>query len=428
MSKVLFQVSLKFMPIHDILQWIDMNRISCVVNIELEQENEIVLYMEGGKIIFASSQRKGLRFGEHLVAAGALTEMDLVQAMSESRAAGLSITRYLVDNSLVTAFDLIKIFSQQLEKILLEIFASSSGSVTVNEDLPETLLNGPIHLDTGRTVFDAVRVFDERNRDTVQRNDAIEALNKRLYDEEFQLPVLPSILMQLISLMEDESTTFQDMAKLIMTDQVLISRILKIANSPLYGGTGQVDSIHFAIVKLGMREIMNIITGIKLNAMQYGDLPQERLQEILDDALRTAFVANGLARHCRLDPEEAFLGGLLLDLGKTVILSVAKDFDVEQEILDDLLTTRHAELGALIAKKWNYPESIQSLIRYHHNKNFGGMVNKTHALIQLADQVVFAGGENGVDTGLLDALSLSSETVAEVYQAASESFNQVKSL
>jgi putative nucleotidyltransferase with HDIG domain len=144
--------------------------------------------------------------------------------------------------------------------------------------------------------------------------------------------------------------------------------------------------------------------------------------------LRTAFVANGLARHCRLDPEEAFLGGLLLDLGKTVILSVAKDFDVEQEILDDLLTTRHAELGALIAKKWNYPESIQSLIRYHHNKNFGGMVNKTHALIQLADQVVFAGGENGVDTGLLDALSLSSETVAEVYQAAAESFNQVKSL
>jgi putative nucleotidyltransferase with HDIG domain len=217
------------------------------------------------------------------------------------------------------------------------------------------------------------------------------------------------------------------MAKLIMTDQVLISRILKIANSPLYGGSGEVDSIHFAIIKLGMREIMSIVTGIKLNAMQYGDLPQAQLQEILDSSLKTAFVASGLARHCRLDPEGAFLGGLLLDLGKTVILSVAKEFNVDQELLDDLLNSRHAELGALIAKKWNYPESIQKLIRYHHNKNFGGMVNKTHALIQLADQVCLSSSENEVDAELLEALSLSYEVLVEVHATAMELFNQVKS-
>jgi putative nucleotidyltransferase with HDIG domain len=177
-----------------------------------------------------------------------------------------------------------------------------------------------------------------------------------------------------------------------------------------------------------MREIMSIVTGIKLTSMKYGDLPQEQLQQILDVALKTAFVASGLARHCRLDPEEAFLGGLLLDLGKTVILSMSKEFEVEQELLDDLLTSRHPELGAMIAKKWNYPESIQTLIRYHHNRNFGGMVNRTHALIQLADQMVLCGGEKGVDQELVDVLSFTPQILADVYAVADESYNQIKSM
>ncbi|MBI5656286.1 MAG: HDOD domain-containing protein [Geobacter sp.] len=425
---VLFQVDLSFMPLHDILQWIDMNRLSCVATITLEGEGGMTFYLETGKIIFAASQKKGNRLGEFLVKEGALGEMQVIQALTASRSAGISFTRYLVENGLISGRALSEVFTQLVEKLLIEVFSCKHGSVSVTAPLPDSVLNGSIHLETGRILFDAVRVFDEMNRDSLERDAAIEAINQRLYKEEFQLPVLPGMLMQLISLMEDEKTTFQDMAKLIMTDQVLISRILKIANSPFYGGSGQVDSIHFAIVRLGMREIMNIVTGIQINSLQSSDIPQERLQVILDDALKTAFVASGLARRCRLDPEEAFLGGLLLDLGKTVILSVAKDFHIEPSFLEDLLATRHAEIGALIAKKWNYPESIQNLIRYHHNRNFGGMVNRMIALIQVADQVVQAGSEKGVDHELLGSIDLPLDTVMETYPKAMDSFYQIKSL
>ena len=425
---VLFQVDLSFMPLHDILQWIDMNRLSCVATITLEGEGGMTFYLESGKIIFAASQKKGNRLGEFLVKEGALGEMQVIQALTASRSAGISFTRYLVENGLISGRALSEVFTHLVEKLLIEVFSCKHGSVSVTAPLPDSVLNGPIHLETGRILFDAVRVFDEMNRDSLERDAAIEAINQRLYKEEFQLPVLPGMLMQLISLMEDEKTTFQDMAKLIMTDQVLISRILKIANSPFYGGSGQVDSIHFAIVRLGMREIMNIVTGIQINSLQSSDIPQERLQVILDDALKTAFVASGLARRSRLDPEEAFLGGLLLDLGKTVILSVAKDFHIEPSFLEDLLATRHAEIGALIAKKWNYPESIQNLIRYHHNRNFGGMVNRMIALIQVADQVVQAGSEKGVDHELLGSIDLSLDTVMEIYPKAMDSFYQIKSL
>lgn len=429
MEKVLFQANLEFMPIHDVLQWIDMNRISCVLGITLEVEREMVLYLEQGKIVFATARRRGLSLGETLIKNGALKESTAMQALTESRAAGVSFTRYLLDRQLLSLPTLTNQFSQFVQAVLLEVFAAPAGSVMVTTPLPAGVLGGPVQLDISRTLLNAVRVFDERARDVdCQRNETIDLLSRRLYDEDFQLPVLPSILMQLVSLMEDETATFQDMAKLIMTDQVLISRILKIANSPLYGGSGQVDSIHFAIVRLGMREIMNIVTGIKLNSMQYGTISQEKLQVILDDALKTAFVATGLARHCRLDPEEAFLGGLLLDLGKTVILSVASEFSVEQCLLDELLESRHAELGALIAQKWHYPETIQNLIRYHHTRNFGGMVNSIHTAIQIADQVVLADAADDLDQELLQQLQLTPQVVAEVHAAAVESFNQIKSL
>ena len=425
---VMFQIELSFMPIQEILQWIDMNRLSCVVTITRGSDNGMTFYIEKGKMVLAASQKKGLRFGEFLAASGALPEVQVFQAMTESRNKGISLTRYLVHNSLVSARVLSDLMTQLAEKLLLELFANQTGSVSVTSTLPDSVLGGPIALEIGRVLFDALRIYDEQNRDSQQRDAAIEAINQRLYREDFQLPVLPGMIMQLISLMEDEKTTFQDMAKLIMTDQVLISRILKVANSAFYAVSGQVDSIHYAIVRLGMREVVNIVTSIQVLSLQNHDVPQEKLQAILDGALQTAFLASGLARQLRVDPDEAFLGGLLLDLGKTVILSVAKDFAIKESLLDELLASRHAEIGAMIAKKWNYPESIQNIIRYHHNRNFGGIVNRTISLLQVADQAVQAASGKEIEPELLDTLNITSETVMDVYSRAMDSFNQIKSM
>ncbi|WP_085814550.1 HDOD domain-containing protein [Geoanaerobacter pelophilus] len=425
---VLFQVELSFMPIQDILQWIDMNRLTCVVTISRENNSGVTFYLEKGKLVLAGSQKKGLQFGQFLVASGALSEVQVFQALTESKSKGVSLTRYLVENALVSPRVLADITSDLVEKLILDLLANNAGSVSITTPLPEILANGPVTLETARVLFNAVRIYDEQNRDSLQRDEAIEGINKRLYNEDFQLPVLPGMLMQLISLMEDDSTTVQEMVKLIMTDQVLISRILKVANSAFYSVSGQVDSIHYAIVRLGMREVLNIVTGIQVLSMQNRDIPQEKFQAILDGALKTAFLASGLARQLREDPEEAFLGGLLLDLGKTVILSVAKDFEIEESVFDELMHSRHPEIGAMIAKKWNYPESIQNLIRYHHNRNFGEIVNRMIALLQVADQAVQSPSGKEIDPKLLDSLDLPLEAVMEVHSKAMDSFNQIKSI
>jgi len=425
---VLLQANLSFMPLHDILQWIDMNRISCVVVVSQDNEDDISFYMESGKIIFAACQKPGKRLGEFLVKAGAMNGPQAYMALRESRNGNVSFTRYLIDNNLITVRELSECFAKLVETLLIDVISCGNASVSVTTPLPEAVINGPIQLETGRAIFDAVRVLDEMNRDLRKRDEAFEAINKKLYDEDFELPVLPGVVMQLTSLMQSEKAAFQDMARLVMTDQVLTSNILKIANSAFYGGTGQVDSLQFAIVKLGMREIMNVVTAVQIRSMRFKDVPQEQLQEILDNSLKTAFMASGLAGLCRLDSEEAFMVGLLLDLGKTVILSVARDFRIEQEILDELLTNRHAEIGAMIARKWNYPESIQHLIRYHHNRNLGGVANSMIDLIQIADQVIKTDLEGELDAEQMKSLNLSYESVLDAYSKSIDTYQRIREL
>ena len=425
---VLFQAELNFMPLHDILQWIDMNRLSCAVAILRDGEEEMTFFMESGQIIYATSPRPGKRLGEFLIRSGALTGPQTFNALNESRRAGMSFTRHLVEIQLITRKVLTAVFAKLVETLLIDVFSTKTGSVSVTSPLPDSVLQGPIQLETGSAIFDAVRVMDEMERDTRKRDEAIEAVSQRLYNEDFELPVMPGVMTQLVSLLSDEKSSFHDMARLIMTDQVLISNILKIANSSYYGGTGQVDSLQFAIVRLGMREIVNIVTALQINSMKSKDVPQEQLQGILDNSLKVAFMASGLARDCRLDSEEAFLGGLLLDLGKTVILSVAKDYKIDQALLDDLLTTRHAEIGAMIAKKWNYPEAIQRLIRYHHNRSLGGISNRMVDLIQIADQTVLTRAEGELEAEQMQSLGLSYEAVLDAHSKAMETFEQIKSL
>ncbi len=422
---VLLQGNIEYMPLPDLLQWIEMNRKTCVLNIVCDGLNSI-FYMENGKIIYASSQFKGYRLGEFLVSKGVLNEAQLLHALTESRRSGILLTRFLIDARYVSIDALTEVFIHLVLSLLQKIIQCRVGSFTVTSSLSDSMINGPIHLDVGGIVLESVRQLDEQARKRQETFKSLGKINILLENNEFQLPVLPNMIMRLSSAIEDENTTFQEIARIIMTDQVLISRILKVANSPVYSTGGQIDSIHMAIARMGMRNILNISTAIKLNEVEFSNVPRGKLQAILDDALMTALLASGLARHCRLDPEEAFLGGLLHDMGKTVIMSLVQDASIDSAALDEFIAERHAEIGAQVAQKWNYPESISNLIRYHHNCTYSGSLDKSVALVQLADSVVQSGLKNECDPELLTGLSLQQDLLRDIYLQAMETFNNIK--
>jgi len=424
--KDVLEGDIAYMSVPDLLQYIDLKRKSCTVSI-LNDGVGTSLYLERGKIFFASCEKEGLRFGEFLVQSGLLLETQMARALEESRKEGKRFTEYLIDNGLVSFRLLQAAFFELVDLILMEVFKYRSGIFSVTDPLPDNVLDGPIRLAPDLD-FASIQRLEQRERERQEKRRSLEQIRERVLKGDFQLPALPDMITHLLAVVENENSTFHDMVRTIITDQVLVSRVLKVANSPLYAAGERIDSIHLALARMGMRSILNIAIAFKISALSVPGAPQAKLKGILDDAIKTAFVASGLARGVRLDPEEAFLGGLMHDLGKTVIYSLAPPGVIEDAVFEELVAEMHAEIGALIAKRWHYPDSIGNVIRHHHDCRYGGKLDRMVGVVQVADLLVHHGVEHASHEELAAELDLRPDDVQEVYRQAMASFRQAKGM
>ncbi len=413
------------MPVYDLLQWLEANRKTGILNITWTETSK-TFYFQDGEIIFVSSQKRGQRFGEFLVSAGHLTKEELRAALEGSAIEGICFTEYLLKNNVFSPDTLRDMLSRLAQQILIELFSSTQGSFSFYTPLPEIVKNGPVRLCTGHLIFESVRKVDELKRDNDRDTDTIGWLRETLSKEDFRLPPLPDTISRLQRIISDERSTFRDATKILMSDQIITTRILKIANSPFYAGAGKIDSLHAAIARIGMKELMNIVTAVKLKDMIVSPSQKERIQAVLDDAILTAFLSKNLAEQCGEDPEEAFLGGLLHDLGKTVILNLIGENIIDDDQLEKLLDENHADIGALIARKWHFPDSIQEMILYHHNYQEAGDTKKIVALIQFSDGIIFKGVDNGLDEEIMNYLNLNRDKVTSLCQETADAFKYLK--
>ncbi|MDH4099675.1 MAG: HDOD domain-containing protein [Nitrospirota bacterium] len=409
--KNLLQGDLSFISAQELLEWLETHSKTGTVDLAGNNSRSSI-YLKEGKIIYAASEGAGRRLGEFMVARGVLNEPDLQQALAESQAAGKTLNRHLIDAGLVTIQTLTNLFNRLVLQILAEAFTCRTGSFSFTSPLPANVLQGPVFYVSGRKLSE---VFSEIQ--SAAKEEAIEKLNRRLRDDDIRLPVLPKVATQLRKLLEDENATMQSMTRVIMSDQIIASGVLKVANSPFYAASGPTDSVNLAVARIGTKTALAVVTAIELKAMHLPDVPKEKLETILDNALKSAFIASGLAMQCYLDPEQAFLGGLLHDLGKTVILSISSGIDVDSSLLEEFMNERHAEIGAIIASRWNYPEALQDLIRCHHDP-ISADTDRTIAALQLADGLIEHGPEWQAAPELLQFLGLDQSSIQDVCQVA----------
>jgi putative nucleotidyltransferase with HDIG domain len=159
----------------------------------------------------------------------------------------------------------------------------------------------------------------------------------------------------------------------------MVTAILKIVNSPFYGLNGRVSSINHAIVLLGYRTVRNIALSTSLvKTLATGGHFDRR--KFWTHAVCTAAAARLCARRLRdADAEEAFLAGLIHDMG-CVIFShyFDQEFTTAIELSNErgiplreaeriVLGLDHAEAGALVARKWNFPPAVADAIAVHHD-------------------------------------------------------------
>jgi len=203
-----------------------------------------------------------------------------------------------------------------------------------------------------------------------------------LATKDIQLPIFDrtSLLIQ-DEMAKDEPDT-QAIESLIVKDQTLTGQVLKVANSSFYKGLAEITTVRNAIVRLGIKEVSNIVTLVVHRGYFKSQNPllRQRMNALWQHSVACAMGAKWLAEKGGFDvpPSEAFFAGLLHDVGKLFIITVleklkkAKDLQClpSEALMDEILTTLHGKHGYAIMHNWNLPEKYCVIARDHHGVDF----------------------------------------------------------
>ena len=208
------------------------------------------------------------------------------------------------------------------------------------------------------------------------RHAALERLFSRIGD----LAPLPAAAQKILALTQNPDVSLDELREAIQSDPVLVARLLRRLNSPYYSLSQKVVDLKTAVTLLGTREIRNLALTVFVsryyeNSASHGTYSRENLWS---HCVGVGAAARLVARVCgRGVPEEAFIAGLLHDLGLILLdQSLRKHFHSVIESIDAatpthivetrLLTFDHAVLGGFVARKWNFPEPVVAAITFHH--------------------------------------------------------------
>jgi HD-like signal output (HDOD) protein len=196
------------------------------------------------------------------------------------------------------------------------------------------------------------------------------------------LPAMPHVASKVLELSGDPNTSADQLHQVISDDQAMTARILKIANSAMYACSRQVKTLTEAIVMLGFDSIRSLVVTSAARSLYSTDNARMGLKERLlwEHSVGSAFACRLLVleRFPQL-AEEAFLAGLMHDIGKLLLnLQVPAKFDEIVQIVynenrhfceteHELLGFDHTNVGAMLVAKWNLPPLLEQIIADHHN-------------------------------------------------------------
>jgi HD-like signal output (HDOD) protein len=269
------------------------------------------------------------------------------------------------------------------------------------------------------------------------------------------IATLPEITLKIIELVEDPSSTAQDLHKVISNDPALCSRILKVVNSAFYGLPRQIGSINRAIVLLGLNAVKNIAIAASLTKLFRGGELCARFsaKDLWIHSIATAACAKLICDELKLGvSDEAFLAGLIHDIGIMVevqamrheLLQVFEEmtFDGDgaptcdmREIERQTLGADHQDFGSGLCEAWKFPKSFTYVTSHHHDPTQLPSANRTlTAIIYVADRLAAQAGYGfradlqtiDVHPSVTTDLNLSPEQLESIKSKLPQAFEEIE--
>ena len=229
---------------------------------------------------------------------------------------------------------------------------------------------------------------------------------KRFIDTEKRIPQLPQILLRVETALENPEIGGEELGRAILDDPALTAQVLKVANSTFYNPRGtKITTISRAIVILGFDNIRRLVLGLSVSKM-FTLLPRWTVyRRLWRHSLATALLARELARADGFnEPEAAFVGGLLHDVGKLILGHLHGENyagileqgyqGVEYDLCraeNEAFYCNHQEVGSLLAQSWGLPTELVRIIGRHRPgsnwRNFTESLPGLRAYVILANQM-----------------------------------------
>lgn len=196
------------------------------------------------------------------------------------------------------------------------------------------------------------------------------------------LPAMPQVASKVLELSSDPNTSAAQLQQVISDDQAMTARILKIANSAMYSCSRKIKTLTEAIVMLGFNSIRSLVVTSAARNLYNTRKSRSGLKERLlwEHSIGAGFACRLMAqKHAPALTEEAFLAGLMHDIGKLVLnIRIPENFDEIVQVVynenrsfheteQEHFGFTHAEVGALLVNKWKLSPMLEDVIKNHHN-------------------------------------------------------------
>ena len=185
-----------------------------------------------------------------------------------------------------------------------------------------------------------------------------------LENDRLILPSLPDVAMRVASVLENGISDADSIAEVIQTDPAITIKLIKAANSAMYGRCLPVETCAAAVVRLGSALTHKLVLSLSMRELFTTESPQlqRRMRKLWKHSTEVAALCYVMARRdTRFNPEQAMLVGLLHDIGVVAILNYIDKFPVEvtlPEIIDDAVKSLRARTSSMILEKWRFPREF----------------------------------------------------------------------
>ncbi len=194
-----------------------------------------------------------------------------------------------------------------------------------------------------------------------------------------ELPTSPAVVSTVMGLTADLNTEINELTRVLSGDPALTAKVLRLSNSPFYGRARTVGSLNEAVMILGFHTIRSLVVASSTYSLFRKGKSEKHGETLWAHSLGTGLAARIVAKHVRHpNVEEAFIVGLLHDIGKLILLQ--KMPSEYKDVISTVETTPvgfaeaertalgfdHCQLGSIVLSRWNFPESLCDAVACHH--------------------------------------------------------------